>query len=143
MHAFNYRPVPSKFPGSLPTTGHNMIKSIKFCSIPVADQDRALDFYTSKLGFVVATDQEMGPQRWIELRIPGADTRIVLFTPPGHEDRIGTFASISFVADDVERTYKELSAKGVEFMQPPKTEPWGTSAIFKDSEGNSFVMGTK
>ena len=51
---------------------NKMIKAIKFCSIPVADQDRALDCYTSKLGFVVATDQEMGPQRWIELGIPGA-----------------------------------------------------------------------
>ena len=120
-----------------------MIKAIKFCSIPVADQDRALDFYTSKLGFVVATNQEMGPQRWIEVRIPGADTRIVLFTTPGHEDRIGTFAGISFVTDNVEATYKELLAKGVEFLQKPKTEPWGTSAVFKDSEGNSFALSTK
>ena len=120
-----------------------MIKAIKFCSIPVADQDRALDFYTSKLGFVVATDQEMGPQRWIELRIPGADTRIVLFTPPGQEDRIGTFAAIAYVTDNVETTYKELTAKGVEFLQKPTTEPWGTSAVFKDSEGNSFALSTK
>ncbi len=120
-----------------------MIKAIKFCSIPVDDQDRALDFYTSKLGFVVATDQEMGPQRWIELRIPGADTRLVLYTTPGQEDRIGTFASLAFVADNVEATYKEMAAKGVEFTQKPKTEPWGTSAIFRDSEGNSFVIGTK
>jgi catechol 2,3-dioxygenase-like lactoylglutathione lyase family enzyme len=62
-----------------------MIKAIKFASIPVRDQDRALNFYTAKLGFAVATDQSFGDgQRWIELRIPGADTRVVLFT---HDSR--------------------------------------------------------
>jgi predicted enzyme related to lactoylglutathione lyase len=120
-----------------------MIKGIKFCSIPVADQDRALDFYTTKLGFGVATDQAMGPQRWIELRIPGADTRVVLFTPPGQEERVGSFASIAYWTDSVENTYNELSAKGVEFTQKPTKADWGTSAIFKDSEGNTFVVGTK
>jgi len=121
-----------------------MIRGLKFTSIPVRDQDRALAFYTEKLGFAVATDSPMGPgQRWIELRIPGAETRLVLFTPPGHEDRIGTFQAMSFWSADVERTYQELSARGVTFDQPPKKEPWGTSAIFRDSEGNQFVLGTK
>lgn len=118
-----------------------MIRQIKFASVPVKDQDRALAFYTEKLGFAVATDQPMGPgMRWIELRIPGADTRVVLFTPPGHEDRVGTFTAISFECDDVERTYEELSAKGVQFDKPPKKEGWGTSAIMRDSEGNQFVL---
>ena len=46
-----------------------MIKQIKFVSIPVADQNRALDFYTEKLGFTIITDQPFdGKQRWIELR---------------------------------------------------------------------------
>ena len=43
-----------------------MIKSVKFVGIPVADQDRALEFYTRRLGFEVLTDQPMGEtQRWI------------------------------------------------------------------------------
>jgi catechol 2,3-dioxygenase-like lactoylglutathione lyase family enzyme len=47
-----------------------MIKQIKFISIPVADQNRALDFYTEKLGFTIITDQPFDEkQRWIELRI--------------------------------------------------------------------------
>jgi catechol 2,3-dioxygenase-like lactoylglutathione lyase family enzyme len=121
-----------------------MIKGIKFASIPVTDQDRALAFYTEKLGFAVATDAPFNDtQRWIELRIPGAETRVVLFTPDGHEDRIGTFSSISFVADDVVRTYEELSARGVEFSGPPQTADWGSFAIFKDPDGNSFVLGSK
>lgn len=121
-----------------------MMKAIKFVSIPVRNQDQALEFYTKKLGFQVLTDQPFdGKQRWIELGIPGAKTGITLFTPPGHEDRIGGFTGISFECDDVEKTYEDLSAKGVEFLKPPKTESWGTSAILKDADGNQFVLSSR
>src|ERR1035438_1890321 len=102
-----------------------MIKSIKFTSISVRNQDAALDFYTKKLGFIILTDQPFSDkQRWIELGIPGAQTGIVLFTPPGQEDRIGSFTGISFLTDDVQKTYEDYVARGVEFVQPPKVEPW-------------------
>lgn len=120
-----------------------MLKRIKFVGIPVKDQDRALEFWTKRIGLQIATDQPMGEgQRWIELKVPGAQTGVVLFTPPGHEDRIGTFQNMSWDVDDVEKTYRELSERGVEFVQPPKKEPWGTSAIFKDPDGNTFVIGS-
>ena len=121
-----------------------MIKGIKFASVPVRDQQRALEFFTEKVGFVVATDQPFdGTQRWIELRIPGAETRLVLFTPKGHENRIGSFVNFSFFTDDVEGTYKELKAKGVEFVAPPVKEHWGSSAQFKDPDGNTYLIGSK
>jgi catechol 2,3-dioxygenase-like lactoylglutathione lyase family enzyme len=63
-----------------------------FVSIPVRDQEQALVFYTEKLGFQILTDQPFDAKlRWIELRIPGSEIKMVLFTPAGHEDRIGTF----------------------------------------------------
>jgi predicted enzyme related to lactoylglutathione lyase len=121
-----------------------MIKNVDFVSIPVADQKRALAFYTEKLGFTVFTDQPFNDkQRWIELKIGGAQTKVVLFTPEGHEDRVGGFLAMTLNCDDVERTYAELREKGVEFVSPPRKESWGTSAIFKDSEGNQFVIGQK
>lgn len=121
-----------------------MITQVKFVGIPVKDQDRALTFYREKLGFKVATDQPMGDgQRWIELRIGSAETRVVLFTPQGQEDRVGTFFNGSLQTDNVQKTFEELKAKGVEFLHEPKTEPWGTFTIFKDSEGNQFVLGSK
>lgn len=121
-----------------------MIKRIKFLGIPVKDQDRALRFYTEKLGFRILTDQEMGPtQRWIELSIPGADTGIVLFTPEGHEDRIGTFVNTSWEVDNIDQTYADLLAQGVEFAKPPQKQPWGTFAIMKDSEGNQIVLSSR
>jgi catechol 2,3-dioxygenase-like lactoylglutathione lyase family enzyme len=121
-----------------------MITQIKFVGVPVRDQDRALAFYRDKLGCKVKTDQPFNDtQRWIELKIPGAETGIVLFTPDGHEDRIGSFFNGSFACDDVRKTYEELKGRGVEFAGEPKDEPWGTFVIFKDSEGNSIVLGSR
>jgi predicted enzyme related to lactoylglutathione lyase len=120
-----------------------MITQLKFAGIPVADSERALAFWTDKMGFHVATDQPMGPgKRWIELRIAHSSTRVVLFTPDGHEDRVGTFFNGSFQCDDVEATYRQLSARGVEFLDPPTAQPWGTFARFADSEGNSFILSS-
>jgi catechol 2,3-dioxygenase-like lactoylglutathione lyase family enzyme len=119
-----------------------MLKRIKFVTVPVRDQDAALAFWTKKLGLQVATDQPMGPgQRWIELKIPGAQTGIALFTPKEFEDRLGTFSGYSFTCDDVEKTYAALLERGVEFVQKPKKESWGTSAVFADPDGNTFVLG--
>src|SRR5205814_333860 len=108
-----------------------MIKQIKFVSIPVRDQNRALDFYTDKLGFTIITDQPFDEkQRWIELRIPKAETRVVLFTPEGDEKRIGSFMNMSYACDDIDKTYEELKKRGVEFEGSPQKQPWGTGALF-------------
>ncbi len=123
---------------------NSMIKRIKFLGIPVRDQDRALSFYTEKLGFRVLTDQHFSEtQRWIELSLPGAQTGIVLFTPDGHEDRIGTFVNTSWEVDNIDQTYADLQGKGVEFAGPPATQPWGTFAVMKDSEGNQIVLSSR
>ena len=120
-----------------------MIRGIKFLGVCVSDQDRALKFYTEKLGFEVKTDVPFeGGQRWIELKIPGAETGITLFTPKGQEDRIGTFINTSLWTDDLEGTYEALKSKGVEFTTPPTKQSWGSFAMFKDPDGNSFVLGT-
>jgi predicted enzyme related to lactoylglutathione lyase len=121
-----------------------MIKGIKFVNVPVTDQDRALAFYTEKLGFRVHTDQPFSDtQRWIELSIPGADTGITLFTPDEHKSRIGGFTGISFHTDDLQRTYDEYTARGVEFTGPPTKQPWGSFAMFKDVDGNQFVVSAR
>ncbi len=120
-----------------------MIKAIKFASIPVRDQDRALEFYTKTVGCRVITDSPFdGTQRWIELGFPRAETKLVLFTGPGQEAMIGGFMNVTFMADDVEATAREYKKRGVEFVQEPRKADWGTSAIFKDPDGNRFVLST-
>jgi catechol 2,3-dioxygenase-like lactoylglutathione lyase family enzyme len=120
-----------------------MIRGVKFTSIPVSDQDKALAFYTEKLGFKLLTDQPFdGQQRWIELGIPGADTRVVLFKfdnglQPGMQ------MNITYWSDDVEATARELKKRGVKFVMEPKKADWGTAAAFEDPDGNSFVLSSK
>lgn len=121
-----------------------MITHMKFASIPVRDQDRALKFYVEKLGFKVETDVSMGDrQRWIKLSTPEGKTRVVLFTFPEHEDRIGTFSNVVFATKDVQKTYEQLHQKGVEFIGKPTVESWGTYVQFKDPDGNLFVLSSE
>lgn len=118
---------------------------VKFVSIPVRDQQKALEWYTEKLGCTVVTDESFGPgMRWIELSLPGGGCDLVLFTPPGQENRIGSFQNVSFTSDDVEKTYLELKERGVEFVKPAQRADWGgVEAIFKDLDGNQFVMASR
>jgi predicted enzyme related to lactoylglutathione lyase len=121
-----------------------MIKRLKFAAIPVTDQDRALQFYTEKLGFTIFSDQPFSDeQRWIELGMEGADTRVVLFTADGYKSMIGGFSNLTFASDDVEKTYEDLSARGVEFLGPPEKQAWGTFALFKDPDGTTFCLSSK
>jgi predicted enzyme related to lactoylglutathione lyase len=121
-----------------------VIVSVKFVSVPTRDQDRALAFYTEKLGFRLITDQPFSAERrWIELGIGNSDTRFVLFTPPGDEDKVGCRFDGALACDDVEATHRQLTQRGVEFESPPDKAPWGTFAVMLDSEGNRFVLSSR
>lgn len=121
-----------------------MITHVKFVSIPTADQDRALEFWTEQVGFTLLTDQPFSDkQRWIELKVGSSDTRFVLFTPDGQEERIGSFFNGALACDDVEATYRQLSERGVRFDSPPQKQPWGTFATFRDPDGNQFVLSSR
>jgi catechol 2,3-dioxygenase-like lactoylglutathione lyase family enzyme len=119
-----------------------MISHVKFVSILTRDQDRALKFWTERVGFHVLTDQPFDDtHRWIELRIGSSETRLVLFGRSG--DGPGQPFNGALACDNVERTYQELVARGVTFLSPPKKEPWGTFATFEDPDGNHFVLSTR
>jgi len=115
---------------------------IKSVSIPVANQDRALKFYTEKLGFTVKVDVPCGEtgQRWIELTLPNTEIELILYTSPDFKNMIGKGMNVMYSTDDVQKTYATLKAKGVEFLSPPQTETWGTYVMMKDSEGNTFYV---
>ena len=122
-----------------------MITHVKFVSIPTADQARALDFWTKKVGFTLLTDQPFDDrQRWIELSVGDSMTRIVLFVP-ADEDRglIGRCFYGALACDDVEATHRQLLAHGVEITAPPTAVPWGSFAKFKDPDGNEFVLSSR
>ena len=121
-----------------------MIRGIKFVSVPVRNQKEAVKFYTEKLGFRVLTDQPFDDkQRWIEIGIPGSDSKLVFFTADWQADQIGKHQPVTFWSDDVEATARVLKSKGVEFTVEPKTAAWGTFAAFKDQDGNQFGLSSK
>jgi len=126
-----------------------MITGARSVGIHVSDQDRALEFYRDKLGFEVHQDTpmgEMGPsgheeKRWIEVSPKGSETVFVLYTPPGMESRIGGFSNIMWDTDDIQATFEELKAKGVEVTQEPSQQGWGWWGQFQDPDGNEFGVG--
>jgi catechol 2,3-dioxygenase-like lactoylglutathione lyase family enzyme len=121
-----------------------MISHVKFVSIPTTDQDRALQFWTERVGCKVLTDQPFNDkQRWIELRIGASDTRLVLFVFDEQGLKPGMMFNGALACDNVEQTHQELRAKGVTFTTPPQKAPWGTFAVFKDPDDNTFVLSSK
>jgi len=135
-----------------------MITKLNHVCIFVLDQERARDFYVNKLGCSVHTDAAMGPgQRWLTVTPPEQpDLQIVLAAIDGgmilNEDAAakmrelvadGTFGFGVFECNDLNATYEELTAKGVEFKKPPTKEFYGYEALFKDDSGNWFSLGEK
>src|SRR5436190_4877700 len=82
--------------------------------VPVADQDRALEFYVEKLGFEKRTDVPYGRgDRWLEVGPPGAATTIAL-VPPREGDSAGVETHVGFTTDDIDADHADLRARGVD-----------------------------
>ncbi len=116
-------------------------------SIFVSDQHRAKDFYVNKLGFDLRTDAELYPgatARWIAVAPKGAETEIILYLPDEnwahYKGVVGKSQALTLAVNDIQSLCAELKAKGVEFVQEPDVQPWGTFATFKDSEGNHILI---
>jgi predicted enzyme related to lactoylglutathione lyase len=121
-----------------------VFKHVKFADLPVSDQDRAVAFYRDKVGLRVETDAAYGEGwRWIELAIPGAQTRILL--SKRDDETSGTEPSLILVTEDLDGAYARLAEQGVVFTQPPTNAPWAPGeryATMRDSEGNLVLLGT-
>jgi catechol 2,3-dioxygenase-like lactoylglutathione lyase family enzyme len=133
-----------------------MLKQLTHVQVWVDDQDKALAFYTDKLGMELREDvtlPELGNFRWLSVGIPGQETSITLMAIPGppvfdEETREsirqllakGASGGLFFAADDARKTYEELKKRGVEFTQEPTEQPYGVDAGFRDPAGNHFRM---
>ncbi|MBC9913808.1 VOC family protein [Chitinophaga varians] len=131
-----------------------MITQVTHMTVYVLDQNRALDFYTNKLGFRVVTDVPMGKDvRWLTVSPPQQPGLEIVLSPvstamfkqetvDAMTDLVskGTFGVAVLTCDDIYATYEEMTAKGVEFTKAPKKEFYGTEAIFKDDSGNWFSL---
>jgi catechol 2,3-dioxygenase-like lactoylglutathione lyase family enzyme len=127
-----------------------MLKNITHSSVYVLDQDEALDFYVGKLGLEVSADVDLGIMRWLTVNVPGDPDRHVLLEKPGPPamdeeaagqvrellTKGGTGLAFILATDDCQKTYEDLRAKGVEFIQEPIERFYGTDCALRDPFGN-------
>ncbi|MEJ7650247.1 MAG: VOC family protein [Nakamurella sp.] len=118
--------------------------------LPHTDPDASLRFYRDALGFEVRLDVGQGTMRWITVGPPGQNTAIVLTPPavdPGLTDTEketieemmakGSFAAIVFGTTDLDATFAQLEAAGVEIVQEPIDQPYGVrDCALRDPAGN-------
>jgi len=118
-----------------------MIGPVKTVALYVADQQRAEDFYTGVLGFVVRRRASIGPEAaWIEISPRGGQTCLVLYPKSMMPDWGERKPSIVFHCPDVEATVRELEAAGARIGTPPTEQSWGTFAVVLDPDGNELGL---
>ena len=116
------------------------IEDVILVSVPVSDQERAKRFYLDELGFELVRDDSSVPGiRWISVR-PKAG-RILLSLVDWFETMpAGSLRGVVLRSKDLSATYVDLSARGMPFESPPEQRPWGAEAVFRDPDGNTFVI---
>ncbi|MFD1720431.1 VOC family protein [Amnibacterium endophyticum] len=122
---------------------------IQTVSVFVDDQQRALDFYTGVLGFVVAADVPLGEHRWLTVASPEQPDGTQLSLEPKAHPAVPPFTSalvrdgipfLQLEVDDVQAEYDRLRAAGVTFVQPPTAMGPVTTAVLDDTCGNLLQL---
>lgn len=126
-----------------------MRQSIIHVALVVGDYDEAIDFYTKKLDFVVVEAKPVPEQgkRWVVVAPPGSTGTSLLLaraSDAGQERRIGnqTGGRVAFFlgTNDFWRDYNAMVARGITFVRAPRTESYGTVAVFEDLYGNRWDL---
>jgi catechol 2,3-dioxygenase-like lactoylglutathione lyase family enzyme len=106
--------------------------------VPVTDQDRAIEFYTGKLGFQTRADIPFGDgERWVEVAPPGADTTLAL-VPPREGESAGIETRVALRSTDIDADHADLLARGVD-VDPEVMrmgDPVPPMFFLRDQDGN-------
>ena len=113
---------------------------IESVSVPVSDQDQAMDFYVDTLGFELLVDNTWRKgMRWSEVAPENSATLLMLVT--WSACMLPSMYRIIVVAtDDIRAIHEELVAKGIDFELPPTETPRGRQAMFRDPDGNALLL---
>jgi catechol 2,3-dioxygenase-like lactoylglutathione lyase family enzyme len=126
-----------------------MKQSIVHVALVVRDYDEAIQFYVEKLQFTLLEDtyQPQQDKRWVLVAPPGSsDTALLLAraSTPEQEKFIGNQAGgrvfLFLGTDDFWRDYNRMISLGINFVREPKTESYGTVAVFEDLYGNLWDL---
>lgn len=123
-----------------------MISGVAKVIVPVDDQVRAKEFWATRVGFDVATDETYGDERWIEMSPPDRSVLLVLSPRPADEPRREVrdqlpHSDVFFTCEDIRQTYRELTERGVKFAAPPAQMHFGWWAMFEDPDGTRYALG--
>ena len=126
-----------------------MPQSLGLVSLVVRDYDEAIAFYVGKLGFSLLEDtyQPAQNKRWVVVSPKGAREARLLLARATNEhqlsrvgDQTGGRVFLFLYTDDLLRDFNDYKANGVTFVREPKTEEYGTVAVFKDLYGNQWDL---
>ena len=126
-----------------------MKQSIVHVALVVRDYDEAIEFYTKKLNFTVIEDtyQPEQDKRWVVVAPPGSNGASLLFAraskseqEPFVGNQTGGRVFLFLSTDDFWRDYNHMVSLGITFVREPKSEPYGTVAVFKDLYGNLWDL---
>jgi catechol 2,3-dioxygenase-like lactoylglutathione lyase family enzyme len=132
-----------------------MILNISLVTLYCLDQDATRDFYVSNLGFEPRVDSRIGEFRWVTIGHPSQPELEVTLMTPGPplspeaagfvrgQLESGQMGGLGLQVDDCRKTYEQLRAAGVEFLQEPAERPYGVEAVLRDNTGNWFVLMEK
>jgi catechol 2,3-dioxygenase-like lactoylglutathione lyase family enzyme len=125
-------------------------QSLAHVALIVREYDEAIAWFTDKLGFTLIGDEYQSEQdkRWVLITPPGAGNGASILlaraSSPEQEKFIGNQAGgrvfLFLATDDFQRDYKAIRANGVRFVREPKTESYGTVAVFEDLYGNLWDL---
>jgi len=125
-----------------------MIQSIAHIALVVDDYDEAIKFYTEKLNFTLLEDTPQSEtKRWVLVAPKGAkECCLLLAKGVGEEQRsrignqTGGRVFLFLKTDDFWRDYEEMRRREINFVREPKTEDYGTVAVFEDLYGNLWDL---
>ncbi|WP_116133101.1 VOC family protein [Tropicimonas sp. IMCC34043] len=119
---------------------------IALFSLLVPDYDPALDFF-HRIGFECREDTDLGNgKRWVRIAPPGGETEILLARAVGDRqtasigEQGGGRVWLFLETEDFASDYQRLKSEGVEFESPPRDEPYGRVAVWKDPWGNRWDL---
>ena len=125
------------------TSTKTHVSKIGTVVIPVADQDREIEFYVEKLGFEKRADVPFGNgQRWVEVAPGDAVTTIALAPPPPGRSAGNRETGIGLQTEDIDTFHAELKAAGVDVDAEVSRmgDPVPPLFFLRDPEGNSLMV---
>jgi catechol 2,3-dioxygenase-like lactoylglutathione lyase family enzyme len=125
-----------------------MAQHLLLVTLLVPDYDAAIAYYVGRLGFELLEDTELTDRkRWIRVRPKGLDGIALLLAKADGQDQIsgighqaGGRVFLFLATDDFEADHARFKAAGVEFLEEPRRESYGTVAVFRDAFGNKWDL---